>query len=77
MSLSRGHKGNVQMAARAAIANVSEYGRSFEGGAGRDIRMEGFVGAGAGQPGSPPTTPGAKSFKMPLLLLLAVVVLAS
>jgi hypothetical protein len=80
---SRSHRGNLQRSARATVANVAEYATAFEGAAGRDIRMEGFVGAGAGQPGSrygtPVITPapGPTSFKVPLILLGVVLLLAS
>jgi hypothetical protein len=52
-------RASVQRSARATVNLLAEYARAFEGGAGRDIRAEGFVGAGVGQPGSPlPTVPG-------------------
>jgi hypothetical protein len=74
-------KGNVQASARAAVANVSEYGRAFEGGSGRDIRMEGFVRVGPGSPGSSPVertipTPPRRAM-LPLVLIVVVLLLAS
>jgi len=73
----RHHKGNVQVSARSTVANVSEYGRAFEGGAGRDIRMEGFVGYRPGTGITPDPGGSVSKFKVPILILLAVVLLAS
>lgn len=72
-------KGNVQQAARNAVANVSEFGRAFEGGAGRDIRMEGFVPVvGQPRPGTGVVGPRSpKRFLPPLAILALVVLLAS
>lgn len=81
MTTGRRRRGNVAASARATIANVSEFGRAFEGGAGRDIRMEQFAAGGVagGRVGTPVVTPapGKRAIPMAALLILAVVLLAS
>lgn len=75
-------KPSVQRAARSSVANVAEYGRAFEGGSGRDIRMEGFVRVGPGSPGSSPggsvrTPVDPKRVAFPVVLIVLVLILAS
>jgi hypothetical protein len=88
MGLQIKRKGDVSRSARYTVGLMGEFGTSFAGGAGRDIRRELPSGAGIvanaalpppyGFPGEPRIKPGgSKLLSLPVLAILAVILLAS